>query len=73
MTDAKKEARDKRLDGLKNATVEWADKEIERIKNEAKFLKQVMDSRTGAGKLANQNVSDSSKVVVDAINAFLEG
>jgi hypothetical protein len=70
---ARKADRDKRLDELKKATEEWADKEIERLENEAKFLKSILKGRTGAGRLANQNVADSSKLLVDEISTFLEG
>lgn len=66
-------ARDARLDELKKATTEWADKEEKRLKDEATFLKSILKGRTGAGRLANQNVADSSKLVVDEISQFLEG
>ena len=65
--------RDARLDALKKATDEWADKETKRFEDEVKFLKSVLKGRTGAGRLANQNVADSSKLVVDEISQFLEG
>lgn len=65
--------RDERLDALKTATIEWADKEEKRLKNEALFLKSILKGRTGAGRLANQNVADSSKLVTDEISKFLEG
>lgn len=70
--DRQKE-RDARLDALKKATDEWADKEIKRLEDEATFLKSILKGRTGAGRLTNQNVSDSSKLVVDEISQFLEG
>lgn len=65
--------RDKRLDELKSATVSWADKEIKRYEDEAAFLRSILKGRTGAGRLTNQNVADSSKLVVDDVAAFLEG
>jgi hypothetical protein len=71
-TDQAKIDRDKRLDELKKATTEWADKEIKRLEDEAKFLKS-LKGRAGAGKLTNQNVSDASKLVVDEISQFLAG
>jgi hypothetical protein len=74
MTLADRQAdRDKRLDELKTATDDWADKEIKRLEDEAKFLKSILKGRTGAGRLANQNVADSSKLLVDEIGTFLEG
>jgi len=71
--DAQKAERDARLDALKAATDEWADKEIKRLEDEAVFLKSILKGRTGAGRLVNQNVADSSKLVVDKISQFLEG
>jgi len=74
MSTANRQAdRDARLDALKKATDEWADKETKRLEDEAIFLKAVLKGRTGAGRLANQNVADSSKLVVDEISQFLEG
>lgn len=70
---ARKADRDKRLDELKTATEDWADKEIKRLEDEAKFLKSILKGRTGAGRLTNQNVADSSKLLVDEIGTFLEG
>lgn len=69
----RKAERDVRLNALKRATDEWADKEKKRLEDEAIFLKSVLKGRTGAGRLANQNVADSSKLVVDEISQFLEG
>lgn len=71
--DTKQADRDARLDALKKATEEWTEKETKRLEDEAKFLKSVLKGRTGAGRLANQNVADSSKLVVDEISQFLEG
>ena len=65
--------RDARLDALKSATVKWADIERKRLENEATFLRSILKGRTGAGRLTNQNVADSSKLVVDEIAAFLTG
>jgi hypothetical protein len=71
--DPQKAERDARLDALKAATDEWADKEIKRLEDEAIFLKSILEGRTGAGRLVSQNVADSSKLVVDKISQFLEG
>lgn len=73
MASKKKVARDKRLDALQKATAEWGKKETKRLKDEVKFLKSVIKGRTGSGKLASQNVSDSSKLLVDSIGQFVEG
>ena len=73
MTDTVQIDRDARLTELKNATVGWADKEKQRLEDEATFLKSILKGRTGAGRLTNQNVADSSKLVVDEIARFLTG
>jgi len=65
--------RDARLDALKSATVKWADIERKRLEDEATFLRSILKGRTGAGRLTNQNVADSSKLVVDEIAQFLTG
>jgi len=71
--DSRQAERVARLDALKRATDEWADKETKRLEDEATFLKSILKGRTGAGRLTNQNVADSSKLVVDEISQFLEG
>ena len=71
--DQRTAERDARLDALKAAVVDWADKEIKQLNNEATFLKSILKGRTGAGRLADQNVEDSSKFVVAEISQFLEG
>ena len=71
--DERKVERDARLDELKAAATDWAEKEEKRLTDEVVFLKSVLKGRTGAGRLANQNVADSSKLVVDEISRFLEG
>ncbi|CAB4130913.1 hypothetical protein UFOVP276_139 [uncultured Caudovirales phage] len=66
-------ARNKRLDDLKKATDDWADKETTRLKNESAFLTSIVKGRTGAGKLTSQNVIDSTKLTMTSINQFLTG
>jgi len=65
--------RDARLDALKAAMKDWSTKEKKRLEDEATFLKSVLKGRTGAGRLTNQNVADSSKFLVDEISQFLTG
>jgi len=65
--------RDQRLDNLKKATDKWAQDETNRLTYERDFLKSVLKGRTGAGRLATQNVVDTWGIVVDAIKNFLEG
>jgi len=69
----RKVERDKRLDALKAATEEWAAKEKKRLEDEVKFLKSVINSRTGAGQLSSQGVDDSKDLLVQSIGQFLEG
>jgi hypothetical protein len=64
-------ARNQRLQDLLNATNMWADQETTRLQNESAFLTSILQGRTGAGKLTSQNVVDSSKLTVSAINEFL--
>jgi len=71
--DAATAARDQRLDDLKQATSDWANKETQRLTDESTFLKSILQGRTGAGRLTNQNVADSSKLVAASINDFLTG
>lgn len=65
--------RNKRLDALKEAVEEWGTKEKKRLEDEVKFLKSVINGRTGAGQLANQGVEDAKALLVDRIGQFLEG
>lgn len=69
---SRKEERDSRLDALDTAVTEWGDKEMERLDNEVEFLNSVLGSRTGAGRLASQNQEDSSRLLVNKIQEFLE-
>jgi len=71
--DQRTAERDARLDQLSEAVTKWADKEVKQLTDEAAFLKSILKGRTGAGRLANQNVVDSSKFVVAEISEFLEG
>jgi hypothetical protein len=65
--------RDARLDRLKQATIDWAKKEEQRLTDEATFLESILQGRTGAGRLAQQNVVDTYNLTVDAIDRFLIG
>ena len=69
----RKEERDKRLDELEKAVKEYGNAKKKALEDEVTFMKSVISSRTGAGKLANQGVTDSSKLLVDSIGQFLEG
>jgi hypothetical protein len=65
--------RDARLDALDAAVREWGAKEKARLEDEVTFLKSVLKSRSGAGKLAGKNVEDAEFYLIDKISRFLEG
>jgi hypothetical protein len=69
----KKAERDKRLDELEKAVKKYGEEKKKVLEADVKFMKSVINSRTGAGKLANQGVEDSSKLLADSISQFLEG
>lgn len=75
MADEKlrKTERDKRLDELEKAVDKYGKEKKEALEADVKFMKSVIDSRTGAGKVANQGVADSKKLLADSIGQFLEG
>jgi uncharacterized membrane protein len=68
-----REERDARLTTLENAVNEWGIKERGRLEAEVSFLKSIINKRTGAGRLANQGISDSKDILVQKIGEFLEG
>lgn len=69
--EKRKAERDARLQKLVEATNTWADAETERLTKEADFLESVLQGRTGAGRLANQNVVDSTALIVSEITDFI--
>jgi len=75
MADEKlrKTERDKRLDELEKAVTKYGEEKKKALEADVKFMKSVINSRTGAGKLANQGVADSKKLLADNIGQFLEG
>lgn len=75
MADEKlsKTERDKRLDELEKAVDKYGTEKKKALEADVKFMKSVINSRTGAGKLANQGVADSKKLLADSISQFLEG
>jgi hypothetical protein len=75
MADEKlrKTARDKRLDELEKAVTKYGKEKKKQLEADVKFMKSVIKTRTGAGKLANQGVADSKKLLADNIGQFLEG
>lgn len=69
----RKTERDKRLTELEAAVKKFGVKKKKVLEDDVKFMKSVINSRTGAGKLANQGVADSKKLLADSIGQFLEG
>lgn len=70
---ASKAERDARLDALKKATEEWADKRTRYLKNQVTFAKRILRGRTGAERLTSKTVDLAKELVVDEINTFLTG
>lgn len=69
--ERRKQERDARLKKLKDTTDTWADAEKKRLNKEADFLSLILKGRTGAGRLTQQNVADSSNLIVNEITEFL--
>jgi hypothetical protein len=69
--DKRKQERDARLKQLEDATNTWADAEKKRLNKEADFLEAILKGRTGAGRLTQQNVADSSNLIANEITEFL--
>jgi hypothetical protein len=69
----RKTERDKRLGELEAAVQKYGTEKLKVLDADVAFMKSVINSRTGAGKLANQGVADSKKLLADSISQFLEG
>ena len=72
-TDEARQARDDKLDALKQALDEWHTKEKKRLVDEASFLKSFMRGRTGSDRLAQGNAAQAEVLVTADINSFLAG
>jgi len=72
-TQAERDARDARLDGLKTATTEWHTKRRQQLENESALAKKILKGRTGAERLNNASVEAASDLLVDELNTFLTG
>jgi hypothetical protein len=64
--------RQERLNSLKDAVVEWADREVERYEKQVDFLTSVLEGRTGSGQASQHIVDRASALTEEEINAFLE-
>ena len=69
----RKTERDKRLTELETAVKKYGEEKKKALEADVAFMKSVIKSRTGAGKVANQGVIDSKKLLADSISQFLEG
>ncbi len=67
------EERNARLDALKAATEQWAEKRTKELRDQVTFGKRLLKGRTGSERLANAAVSAASDFVVDEIDTFLKG
>lgn len=72
MAEVDRDTRDKNLDALKAAVKEWTKKEKERLENEVKFMRAVLQGR-GASNAAAKNLESASLKAVVEINSFLSG
>lgn len=69
----RKTERDKRLDELEKAVTKYGTEKKKVLEADVTFMKSVIKTRTGAGKVASQGVADSKKLLADKISQFLEG
>ncbi len=67
------EARNARLEALKNATTQWADKQTKYLNDQVTFAKRILRGRTGAERLTSTALTLGKDLVVDEINTFLTG
>jgi len=63
--------REERLAALQLAVEEWADREEQRLRDEASFLRSVFSGRTEGGRLSDFITAEASALVLDEINAYL--
>lgn len=68
-----KEARDARLNALKQATTQWADKQTKYLNDQVTFAKRILRGRTGAERLTSTALTLGKNLVVDEIDTFLTG
>jgi hypothetical protein len=71
--DDRKQARDAKLDRLKEALDSWYRREKSRLEDESTFLKSVLRGRTGSERLSRENTAEAEVLVTDDISSFLEG
>jgi hypothetical protein len=72
MTDAETEARNERLNTLRDRTEEWADAELDRLEYEKEYLESVLSGRSPSGQLQQHLREFTSALVQDELDEFLE-
>ncbi len=60
------------LDDLESSAREWIDKERDRVNNEVKFLKAVIEGRSGSSTLRRLNAQTAEIFLVDKLETFLQ-
>lgn len=70
--DQATQARNERLQLLRDRTEEWADREIERLEYEKEYLDNVLSGRAPSGQLEDHIRTFTSSLVQDEIDEFLE-
>jgi len=60
------------LDDLESSAQEWIDKERDRVNNEVKFLKAVLEGTTGSSTLRRLNAQTAEIFLVNKIESFLQ-
>lgn len=64
--------RDERLLSLKSAVEDWADREEDRLEDEADFLRSVRDGLTASGTVSGAVTQAASQLTQDELDEFLE-
>lgn len=60
------------LDDLESTTREWIDKEKDRVNNEVKFLKAVLEGTSGSSTLRRLNAQTTEIFLTNKIESFLQ-
>lgn len=65
-----KDERDANLDALKDAVLEWGEKEAVRLEEETQFLRDVLQGR-GASDAGSTNLEAGSELLQRAVTDFI--
>lgn len=65
--------RNERLAALRQAVEQWADREEERLEDEAEYLRSVSRGLTSSGGVGQTVTTQASELLEDEISAFLRG